>query len=85
MYILAGFLAVGFVCNALVRAVPEKFLMKKSETTTTATAGAGAVGSSGIGYGGLTAGSAITWILIAIPIAWGVSKTLESAVKLFQS
>jgi hypothetical protein len=57
--------------------------MPKSETVE-----AGGVvhtsGSYGIGYGGITPGAIVAWILIALPIAWGVSKTLESAVKLFQ-
>jgi len=81
LYILAGFLVVGFICNALVHAVPERFLMQKTETTSTTTV---AGTSAGIGYGGITAGAVVAWILVAIPIAWGVSKTLESAVKLFQ-
>jgi MFS family permease len=85
MYILASFLVVGFICNALVHAVPARFLMTKADASTNAiSASPHAGGSYGIGYGGLTAGSAVAWILIAIPLAWGVSKTLESAVKLFE-
>jgi MFS family permease len=83
LYILAGFLAVGFVSNALVHAVPAKFLMEKGDPVTTS----GIVHASeahGIGYGGVTPAAIVAWILIALPIAWGVSKTLESAVKLFQ-
>jgi len=85
MYILAGFLAAGLLCNALVHAVPARFFMTKTDPSAkTQSTGSYAGGSHGIGYGGLTAGSAIAWILIAIPLAWGVSKTLESAVKIFQ-
>jgi MFS family permease len=85
MYILASFLAVGFISNALVHPVPARFLMTKADASVnTSSAGTHAGGSYGIGYGGLTAGSAAAWILIAVPLAWGVSKTLESAVKLFQ-
>jgi len=84
MYILASFLLAGLICNAFVHAVPAKFLMPKSNAPATPGNVAYAADSAGIDHGGLTAGSAVAWIVIAIPIAWGVSKTLESAVKLFQ-
>ncbi|WPP04815.1 OFA family MFS transporter [Methylocella tundrae] len=88
MYILAGFLAVGLVCNALVRPVKEKWLMKDEPLAHGATAG-GAVakagpGASGIGVGGFGVATAIPWALVGLPILWGVWKALESAAKMFQ-
>jgi hypothetical protein len=49
-----------------------------------ANAGAGPVqtGSFGIGTGGLDAKAALFWLFVGIPLAWGVYKTLESAVKI---
>jgi hypothetical protein len=39
-------------------------------------------GSYGIGFGGLDAKTALFWAFVGIPLAWGVWKTLESAVKI---
>jgi hypothetical protein len=40
-------------------------------------------GSFGIGKGGLDVKAALFWAFVGIPLAWGVYKTLESAVKIF--
>jgi hypothetical protein len=40
-------------------------------------------GSFGIGKGGLDAKAALFWAFVCIPLAWGVWKTLESAMKIF--
>jgi MFS family permease len=87
MYILAGFLVVGFICNALVRPVEKKWLMNEA-----APEGAGGkmpasvktTGSFGIGRGGLTTPAAIAWILVAIPIGWGVWMALGSIANAFR-
>ena len=34
------------------------------------------------GFGGLDARAALFWAFVGIPLAWGVWKTLESAVKI---
>jgi MFS family permease len=81
MYILAGFLVVGFLCNALVRPVATKWLMK-ADTGATAAAETTA---SGVGMGGgFTPGLAFAWALVLIPICWGVWQTLQSAIRIFQ-
>jgi MFS family permease len=82
MYVLAGFLALGFICNALIRPVHDKWLIK--ESTTAKSAQAGNASGALIGSGGFDAGAAIAWMLIAIPILWGVWRALDSAVKIFQ-
>ncbi len=40
-------------------------------------------GSFGIGKGGFDAKAALFWAFVGVPLAWGVWKTLESAVKIF--
>ena len=83
-YILAGFLAVGFVCNALVSPVADKWLMKDGGATQNATAAA-PTGAFGIGLGGqLTATSVLAWLAVGLPILWGAYQTLQSAIKIFQ-
>jgi MFS family permease len=82
MYILVGFLLVGLICNALVRPVHAKWMMKDTA------AGAGpakavTTGSFGIGLGGLTIGTLLAWLAVGIPFAWGVWNTVAKAVALF--
>src|SRR5271168_1346659 len=87
LYILSSFLVAGFICNALVRPVAPKWLMR-GEGGASALPGSRPVpagGAYGIGLGGgLSAVTILAWMAVCIPIAWGVWKTLESAVKIFQ-
>jgi hypothetical protein len=51
----------------------------------TAKAGAAGSGSFGIGLGGgFDVKTAFVWAAVCIPLAWGVWRTLDSAVKIFQ-
>ncbi len=85
-YILAGFLIAGFIANALIRPVNDKWLIKDAPPLNGAprTVAASAGSASGVGAGGLTAASGVAWALVALPILWGVWKALESVVKMFQ-
>ncbi len=87
LYILASFLVAGFICNALVRPVAPKWLMRRETHGAPAAAAAGMTHgeSFGIGLGGgFSLVSALAWLAVGIPIAWGVWKTLQSAVMIFQ-
>ena len=87
-YILAGLLVVGWIANLLVRPVDPKFHMKDSEIAAeqaklraaNATADSG---SFGIGKGGLSGLTAIFWLFVGIPLAWGVWTTVVKALVLF--
>jgi MFS family permease len=87
MYILAGMLVVGFICNLMIKPVDPKWYMSEADVaalqakTNLATSAQG--GSYGIGKGGLDASAAAFWAFVGIPLAWGVWKTLESALKIF--
>ncbi len=86
MYILAGMLVAGFLCNLLIRPLADKWFMKPEEVAALqAKQGAHttAPGSFGIGKGGLDLPAALFWLFVGIPLAWGVYKTLISAVKIF--
>jgi MFS family permease len=86
MYILAGFLVAGFICNALIRPVDQKWMMKDDDVAKLQAASAlpsGPIGGQGIGLGGIDAKTALAWLAVGIPLAWGVWKTLESALKIF--
>jgi MFS family permease len=88
MYILAGMLVGGFVCNFLIKPLADKWFMKPEEVAALQAkqGAAGKVtpfGSFGIGKGGLDAKATIFWAIVGIPLAWGVWKTLVSAIKIF--
>jgi MFS family permease len=88
MYILCAMLVAGLICNYLVKPVDSKWYMSEAEVAKlqASTAGANASqqsGSFGIGTGGLDGRAALFWAFVAIPLAYGVYKTLESAVKIF--
>jgi MFS family permease len=87
MYILAGMLVVGFICNLMIKPVDPRWYMKEEEmlalqakTTSMAMA---ADGSYGIGRGGLDGAAVVAWLIVGIPIAWGVWITLSKAWVLF--
>jgi MFS family permease len=87
LYILASFLVVGFICNAFVRPVATTWLMRGDGHAGAASdaRSPSPIAASGIGLvGGVSAATILAWLAVGIPIAWGVWKTLESAVKIFQ-
>ena len=85
MYVLVGFLVVGFICNFLIRPVDRKWMMSASDLVKVRSAAhesGGSSGSYGIGLGGFETKVALAWAAVGVPLAWGVWKTLESAVKI---
>jgi len=86
LYILAGMLVIGLICNFLIKPVNPKWYMSAQEVAKLQAASAKttvSTGSHGIGFGGLDAKAAIFWAFVGIPLAWGVWITLISAAKIF--
>ncbi|HEY7230464.1 MAG TPA: OFA family MFS transporter [Pseudolabrys sp.] len=86
LYILAGMLVVGLICNYLIKPVDSKWYMSAEEVAKLQAASAkatAATGSHGIGFGGLDAKAALFWLFVGIPLAWGVWTTLVSAARIF--
>src|SRR5450432_192365 len=88
MYILCAMLVGGLICNYLIKPVDHKWNMSADEVAKLQAASAKSAagvqsGSFGIGRGGLDAKAALFWAFVGIPLAWGVWKTLESAIKIF--
>jgi MFS family permease len=88
MYILAGMLVVGFICNLMVRPVNPRWYMKDEEVAALqASSNSTAIvqgGSYGIGRGGLDAAAVVAWLIVGVPILWGVWVTLSKALVLFK-
>lgn len=89
MYILVGMLAVGLICNLLVRPLDSKWFMTDAELATEkqlAHERAAAV-EVGVSTGGAdvtpVAVVVFAWLAVGLPLAWGVYRTLRSVAKLF--
>jgi len=91
MYILAGFLFVGLICNLLVRPVAERHFMSEAElaaeraTAHEVTVPAG-VGGAGPGAAGRVSplAVALAWLAVGIPLLWCIWTTLTKALPLFR-
>src|SRR3984957_9295865 len=88
MYILCAMLVAGLICNLLVRPVNPKWYMSEDEVARLQQASAKSEaaiqhGSFGIGKGGLDGKAVLFWLVVGIPLAWGVWQTLQSAIKIF--
>lgn len=88
MYILCAMLIAGLICNYMIKPVDPKWNMSAEEVARLQAASAKSEasirhGSFGIGKGGLDAKAMMFWAFVGVPLAWGVWKTLESAVKIF--
>jgi MFS family permease len=88
MYWLAGLLALGFVCNLLIKPVAEGKFMTPAQIAELDAAGtragaSGAAAPSGDGAPSPAWLVAAAWLAVGIPIAWGVWITLQKAAILF--
>jgi hypothetical protein len=88
MYILAGLLAIGFLCNLFVRPVdpknymtPEQLAQLAAEQHLVTRPVTAAVGDNGAPSPGWLVVAA--WLAVGIPIAWGIWVTLQKAATLF--
>ena len=91
MYVLAGLLVGGFICNLLVRPVAAKWFMTEDELAAERRLAHDKAQEaySKESAAGLTAdrNTAMTvtlfWLLVGLPLAWGVYITLQKAFVLF--
>src|SRR5690606_666615 len=89
-YTLAGLLVVGFIANLLVRPVERKWHMKKADVYAektkqkSKTKSKPASAPPAAGTEALTRDVALFWLLVGVPLAWGIWMTLEKALVLFR-
>jgi MFS family permease len=86
MYVLAGFLVLGLICNALVRPVDPKWLMPEKDVEKLESAHAipsGPVGAYGISAGAFEWRTVLAWLAVGLPLAWGVQQTFAKALAIF--
>jgi len=88
-YVLSGLLVAGFIANLLIRPLHKKWFMKEEEVAALQAAERAAAahaksGSFGIGGGKFSAASILAWLVVLIPLGWGVWITLEKTLVLFE-
>jgi MFS family permease len=88
-YILCGLLLVGVVLNWMVRPVDESKYMSEAQLEDErrmghqrAAQGGGAIAANGAPVSNGVV--AVSWLLVGIPLAWGVMSTLGKAAALFK-
>ena len=90
MYILAGLLVLGFICNWLVKSVAEQHYMTEeqlkeenklaNDTHQHFVADVGALAQEASHSGKV----ALAWLAVWIPLGWGIWMTLQKALILFK-
>jgi MFS family permease len=92
MYVLAGLLVVGLICNLFVRPVLQRYFMgdaqlaeerRRAHDLAAAQAGGASTVNSAVASTPQAAVIA-AWVGVGIPIAWGVWITLQKALILFR-
>ena len=90
-YVLAGLLVVGFIANLMVRPVDEKFFMTEEELAhekqlahEKSMAASSASSNQVSSASSSTMTVALAWLAVGLPLAWGVSLTIQKAAVLFK-
>lgn len=88
LYILAGLLVLGFICNLLIRPVADKYFMSDKELAVEQSYGhdAGADHTTVLEWKASSGSKPLVvaaWLAVGIPLAWGVWITLQKTAVLF--
>ncbi|HDS1734121.1 MULTISPECIES: OFA family MFS transporter [Pseudomonas] len=88
LYILAGLLVLGFICNALVRPVADKYFMTDAELAAERALShdKGADSARALEWHAAPGSLPlvlVAWAVVVIPLAWGVWITLQKTAVLF--
>jgi hypothetical protein len=90
MYILVGMLAIGLICNLMIRPLADKWFMTDAELAEEKRLAHERAAAAEVGPGGAVSDGTVNpaivvlaWLAVGIPLAWGVYKTLISAAKFF--
>ncbi|EPN37118.1 MFS permease-like protein [Pseudomonas syringae pv. actinidiae ICMP 18883] len=88
LYILAGLLVLGFICNLLIRPVADKYFMTDAELAAEQAIGRdkGASAATSLEWKASDGSKPLViaaWLAVGIPLAWGVWITLQKTAVLF--
>ena len=89
MYILVGFLVIGLLCNLAIRPLAAKWFMTPDELAEEKRLAHDRALAAEIGPGQGRAEQTplwivvVAWVVVGVPLAWGVYRTLQSVSKFF--
>jgi len=88
LYILAGLLVLGFICNLLVRPVADKYFMTDAQLAAEQALGhdKGADTTTSLEWKAAPGSRPLTiaaWLAVGIPLLWGVWVTVQKTAVLF--
>ncbi len=88
MYILSGLLVLGLIANILIGPIADKWHLARDEAPRSQAESAGSEtaikhDTFGIGRGGLEPKVVMYWLLVCLPLGWGMATTLQNAIKIF--
>ena len=91
-YVLAGLLVAGFICNALIRPLHQKWFMDEKEVEALQAKVKAPVekaekargGAPAAEPAGIDAKVLLAWAAVGIPLAWGIWITVQKALVLFK-
>ena len=83
LYVLASFLAVGFLCNWAIKPLKPKWFMSEEQVAALQAVPVAHHAHPTHPSPGLNATAVLAWLAVGIPILWGVWVTFQSALVLF--
>jgi MFS family permease len=83
LYVLAGFLVIGFLCNWAVKPLSQKWFMSDSDVAALQPVALPDTDHTGFAPHGFSMTVLLAWLAVGIPILWGIWITLKSALVLF--
>ncbi|AVF53842.1 nitrate/nitrite transporter NarK [Pseudomonas sp. URIL14HWK12:I3] len=88
LYILAGLLVLGFICNVLIRPVADKYFMSDAQLAAERALShdKGADGARSLEWKAAPGSLPLVllaWAVVVVPLAWGVWVTLQKTAVLF--
>lgn len=84
MYIMAGLLIIGFICNSLVKPVEERHFQEFAKSAKASVQDNSIQASvDSMSSGSLDGRLILSWAFVSIPLVWGVSQTLVKSLSLF--
>jgi len=90
MRIMAALLVLGFACNALIRAVDARFAVSEDDAALiersrqSGAFPARNFAAIGLNRTGLAPLLALAWLLVGLPLAWGVGQVFKKSLDLFR-
>lgn len=85
LYVLAALLSIGFLCNLMIRPVPEKYAMTEAQLQQAASVYKRDPSQQLTWQASRTSYTwvALAWLIVGLPLLWGILITLQQSARFF--